>query len=251
MMRHRYMALVIVFILIVSLSSISSASFEISDPEYTNQIIEEINTPSIEPGEEGTLYLTVKNPYPEDENSVMENITFKVEIYHYNHLDIEKDISEVDEPPILDENGTSSMRELDELSSDESEELEFKIQSFEDTDEGVYSLRFELEFWMSGEREIMRSRGFFTQEEWYEALGDENGVDLEGLDVSGLLYDSSFEVKDPISRLPQYALGIVSTVSGILAVMFYMQEKYGYFPYLEKTFDNWSSKLQEFRSRFK
>lgn len=246
-MDQRYVVVVSVFLVIVSFSSVPVRSYDISDPGYTNEIMGEIDTPQIEPGDDGTMAITLKNPYPD----VMENITFTAEIYYYSYLDVEKNISDVDQAPVFDDDETSSVREISDLSENESEEMEYTIDTSEDTEEGVYSLRYKLEFWMDGEEEVMKSRGFFTSEEWYEAREVEGGIDHEALNVSGLLPETTFEVKEPMPRLPQYALGIVSSGAGILAVIFYMQEKYGYFPKLEETFDDWSGKLQEFGSRFK
>lgn len=247
MMHHRYIAIVTVFILIVPFSSTSSGSFDISDPEYTNQIIEEINTPSIEPGEDGIINLIIKNPDTEDENSVMQNTTFEVEIYYYDYLDVEKNISELDEPPVFDTGEVALKEEIGNLSTKETHDLEYLIHTSEDTEEGVYSIRFRLEFSIDDERHIMKSKGHFSNEEWEDARVS----DFTELNVSGILPESTFEVRTPIPRWPQYALGLITIVAGVLAVMFYMQEKYGSFPKLEKTFDNWTSKFEEFRSTLK
>lgn len=246
-MDQRYLVVVSVFLVIVSFYSVPVRSYEISDPGYTNDIMGEIDTPQIEPGDDGTMALTLKNPYPD----VMENITFTAEIYYYSYLDVEKNISEVDQAPVFEDDETSSVREISNLTENETEEMEYMIETSENTEEGVYSLRFELEFWMDGEEGVMRSRGFFTSDEWYDAREAEEGIDHEALNVSGLLPETTFEVNDPVPRWPQYALGIVSGAAGVLAVMFYMQEKYGAFPELEETFDDWSGKLDEFGSRFK
>jgi len=237
-----------VILMIVSFCSVPVRSDEISDPRYTNEMITEINTPNIEPGNDDKIVITLQNPYMDFEDGEMKNTTLMIEIFYHSDLGVENDISEIESPPVFSNEELSSMEEIDELSPGETEDLEYLITTAEDTEEGVYSLRLKLTFSMDDEREVMKSRGFFTTEEWRES---DQGDDLEYLNVSGLLLDSSFEVRDPVPRWPQYALGIVAGFSGILAVMFYMQEKYGSFPRLEKTFDSWSDKLQKLRSRLK
>lgn len=218
-MDQRYVVMVSLILLILSFSVVPARAYDISDPGFTNEIIKEIDTPQIKPGDDGSIAITLKNPYPDE----MKNITFTAEIYHYSSLDVEKNISYVDEPPVFDNNEINSVKEISDLSTNATEELEYQIDTTEKTEEGVYSLRFGLEFWMDGEKE----------------------------NVSRFLLESTFEVKEPLSRWPQYVLGTVSGAAGVLAVIIYMQEKYGYFPKLEKALDDWSSKLEEFRSRLK
>jgi len=248
-MFEKHLVLILVFIIFISLLSFSVKSnevsdYEISDPYFTNQLIDEIDTPKIEPGREGELTITLKNPYPEE----MENVTFSINIYWYSYLDVDKNISKVEEPPVFDGDESFSKEEIDSLSAGETHHLEYQVQTFEDTEEGVYSIRFKLEFSLNNETEVMKSRGHFTSEEWDDAKTPRERINVTKLGISGILPDSTFEVRNPVPRWPQYLLGIITTVSGVLAVMFYMQEKYNSFPKLEKTFDYWTSKFKELRS---
>ncbi|MBS3781170.1 MAG: hypothetical protein KGY66_01315 [Candidatus Thermoplasmatota archaeon] len=194
------------------------------------------------------MKITLKNPY----NSSMEDINFTVSIYWYSYLNVDKNISEVDEPPVFDNGETYSASEIDELSSDESEELEYIIHTSEDTEEGVYSIRFKLDFSIEDEENItMKSRGHFSSEEWEDAKNPEGGINLTELNVSDILLESTFEVRNPVPRWPQYALGLITIVSGVLAVMFYFQEKYGSFPKLEKAFEHGAGKLEKLGSGLK
>jgi len=245
-MYKKHLVVISVLIIFISLFSFSVKSYDvsdydISDPYFTNQLIDKIDTPRIELDNDAELTLTFKNPYPEE----MENLTFKVSIYWYSYLDVDKNISEVDEPPVFDNGETYSILDIDDLSTNDSKDLKYIIHTFEDTEEGVYSLRFKLEFSMNNETEVMKSRGHFSSEEWDEAKSPGERINLTKLNVSGILPESTFEVKNPIPRWPHYLLGIITTVSGVLAVMFYMQEKYSSFPKLEKTFDNWTGKLDK------
>jgi len=223
-MYKKHLVIILVFILFISHLPFSVRSDDIENiyaPRFTNDLIYEIDTPSIEPGNEGNMMITLKNPYTND----MEDIKFTVNIYWYSYLDVDKNISEVEEPPVFDNRKTYSTSEIGDLSNNETEELEYLITTSEDTEEGVYSISFTLEFSMEDEPIEMNS--------------------------NSVLPESTFEVRDPLPRWPQYALGIITTVSGVLAVMFYMQEKYNSFPKLEKTFDNWTGKFKKFRSSFK
>ncbi len=243
LMYEKHLVVISVLIIFISLFSFSVKSYDISDPSFTNKIIEEIDTPKIEPGKEEEMTITLKNPYPED----MNNVSFDVSIYWLSYFEVDKNITKVDEPPVFDNGETHSVLKIDELSKNESEEHKYFIQTNEDTEEGVYSIRFKLEFSIEDERHIMKSRGHFSKEEWEDARVS----DFTELNVSGILPESTFEVREPIPRWPQYALGLITLVSGVLAVMFYMQEKYGSFPKLEKTFNNWAGKFEKFRSGFK
>ncbi len=260
LMFEKHLVVVSVFIIFISLFSFPIRSntisdHEISDQYFTNQLIDEIDTPSIEPGSDSELTITLKNPYPDDMN--MKNTTFYISIYWLSYLETDKNISEVEEPPVFDIEEIGVIEEIGNLSSGETIDLEYIIRTSEDTEEGVYSIKFRLDFSIDNENQTMKSRGYFSDEDWEEAKSPEEGINVTELDnltdfdVSGILPDSTFEVRTPVPRWPQYALGIITAVSGVLAVMFYMQEKYGSFPKLEKAFDNWTSKLEEFRSRFK
>lgn len=246
-MREKHLVVISVIMIFISLFTYSVKSYDISDPSFTNELIEEIDTPIIEPGNEGEMSITLKNPYPDD----MKNITFTVNIYWYSYVDVDEDITEVEEPPVFDNGETSWVLDIGELSNDESKEEEYLIYTSKNTEEGVYSIRCKLEFSLRGEEEVMKSRGHFSSEEWEGARNSDGKINVTELNVSGILPESTFDVRDPVPRWPQYALGLITIVSGVLAVMFYFQEKYGSFPKLEKAFDNWTSKLEEFRSRFK
>jgi len=246
-MVEKHLVVISVFVIFISLLSIPVESYEISDPSFTNELIHDINTPSIEPGREKEMTVTIKNPYPEEMNT----INFTVSIYWYSYLGVDKNISEVDEPPVFDDGKTYSILDIGDLPTNESQELEYIIRTSEKTKEGVYSIRFKLEFSINGIEEVMKSRGYFSSEEWEDAKSFDGGFNLTQLNVSGIIPESTFEVRDPIPRWPQYTLGLITIISGVLAVMFYMQEKYNSFPKLEKTFENWAGKFKKFRSGLK
>ncbi len=256
-MNKRGIVLLTVLIMTLTLffSPVSSAQDDISSPEYTNELIGEVNTPKIEPGNSGDIILRLKNPYEPD--ITIKNVTFEMEIYNCIYLDKNKSISDVRNPPTFSNGDIKQSSSIDKIESGGKKELTYSISSSEQTEEGVYSIRFKLTFWQQGNKEVMMSRGYFSTSELEEARGSSGnnssklgGYNTSMLEVSGILPETSFTVRKKIPRWPQYALGLITGVSGLLAVMFYMQEKYDSFPWLEDAFENWTRKFKEFGRRF-
>ncbi len=248
-MGNRYLVLLVLGTILLSAGVSPAHSSTLSDPEKVNDIIPEIHTPRIDPGSSGEVQITLNNPY----NETIENVSLTIDVYGYEYLDKEKDISEVDEPPVFEESEKTNITiSENSIESGSAQTLQPEVRSKDGTEEGVYLLRFELEFDYLKNNVTMKSRGCFAEEEWEETKVEDDeehpgGFNLTKLGVDGILSDSSFSVKSTLPRWPQYALGAVVGISGVLAVMFYMQEKYGSFPRLEKTFDNWSSKFKKIR----
>lgn len=213
-----------------------------SNPRYTNQIISDLQTPTIEPGDEKPMHFDLHNPY---ENISMNDLVLNVSIYRYTELEKEKSIEDIENPPVFNNEDVKKSYSIEELTEGEKESFELYVYTDQKTKEGVYSVRFELVFHHEEEKEVMRSRGFFTREEW--ELAKES---VEEVNVSGILTETTFAVEDQISRWPQYTLGFFSILFGILAVTFYMQEKYNSFPNLKDSLEKCTSKFEKFRRRF-
>ena len=121
--------------------------------------------------------------------------------------------------------------------------------------------RLQLNFDYNNSAYIMKSRGYFTDEEWENATSqadedDPGKVDIEVLGVDGIIPDSSFKVWEPIPLWPLYVCIIPLIVMlGIFAVLFYAQEEYNMFPWLDQGFKYWSGKLHQswrlFKHRFR
>lgn len=232
---------------------------EVSDPGRVNKILGDFSTPIIQPGNEGNLDFNLTNPYEFD----IEDVVLTAEVYAYADLDEKKDISEIDEPPIFKLEGmTRRSSRLEVLSSEQILPQRFSIQTTDNTEKGVYFVRFQIEFMDSeGENEsLMRSKGYFTDSDWDNATkrpgrSDEpyysGSINITMLGVNGILPDTSFTVKTPIPRWPQYLLGGLAAFFGIFAVMLYMQEEYNSFPWLEDILDHWSGKFNQLRRRLK
>lgn len=257
-----------IFVFLVAamlLSSTFSISYsqarvtEVSDPGKANKILSDFSTPIIKPSEKGELAMNLTNLYWGD----FEDIVFEAEIYGFATLDYEKNISKVDNPPVFDSSGdTKTSFSLEVLPSNDSMRNEYTIKAGKNTPKGVYFLRFTLRFTyeLTGNRSVMKSKGHFSDPQWENATkrpktSDEpyyaGSINITYLGVEGILPDSSFTVKTPIPRWPQYALGGLSALFGILAVMLYMQEEYNSFPWLEDILNEWSGKFKQFRRRLK
>ncbi len=250
---------IVVMILVFMLTTVSVQAYvtEVSDPGKANKILSDFHTPVIRPSESGRLSFNITNEYEGD----FENVRFTVDIYGYADLDEEKDISEIDSPPVFKGSGTTTRSfDLGMRASGSTIPVELIIQTERKTEKGVYFVRFEIEFdyGPTGNHSVLRSRGHFTDEEWSFATrrpseGDPNysgSINITHLEVNGIIPDTSFSVKTSIPRWPQYLLGGLAAFFGIFAVMLYMQEEYNSFPWLEKTLNQWSGKFKQFRRRF-
>ncbi len=245
-------------VLMLVTGSIDAYVTEVSDPGRANKILSEFSTPVIKPSEAGRLSFNVSNRYDRD----FSDIRFTVEIYGYATLDYQRDISEVDDPPVFSASGdTSYTFRLEVLPSEGVFPTDLRIVTHRRTPKGVYFVRFEMEFdyGHNGNGSVMRSRGHFTDEDWTHAtkrpgVSDEpyysGSINITHLEVNGIIPDTSFSVKTPIPRWPQYLLGGLAAFFGILAVMLYMQEEHNSFPWLEKILNQWSGKFKQFRRRF-
>ncbi len=163
------------------------------------------------------------------------------------------------------------------MTSGENRTVSFTIVTNYDTPHGgafsqsAYFLRFWLEFDYTNasgtEHLVMKSAGYFSNEVWEEAqreptAGDEphyrgsfNFTYLQEVSgqLDGIIPDSSFGLKEPIPIWPFYALVVLMIVSVILALLFYIEEKPGTWPWMEKRWHAFKGKLhQTFRlSRIK
>jgi len=258
--HRRIVVITVATMLLFSLLSLGYSQgqvTEVSDPGKANKILSDFSTPIIKPSEKGNLAMNLTNLYWGD----FEDIVFVAEIYGFATLDYEKNISNVNNPPVFDSSGTTkSSFSLEVLPSNDSIRNEYTIKTSKNTPKGVYFLRFSIRFTYAstGNRSVMRSKGYFTDSQWENATkrpttSDEpyysGSINITDLGVNGIIPDSSFTVKTPIPRWPQYALGGLSAFFGILAVMLYMQEEYNSFPWLEDILNEWSGKLKQLRRR--
>ena len=80
--------------------------------------------------------------------------------------------------------------------------------------------------------------------------GSPGNINLDVLEVDGIIPDSSFGVKKPIPKWPLYLLITLTIVFAGLSVIFYLEEE-GNYPELNKWLQKQRGKLNELRLRFK
>jgi hypothetical protein len=250
-------ALMLGMILLIFLCPFSEAADEYISHPSNIPLFDNITTPEIEPGERGTFRLTIENRYKE----TMENVSLTVGIYAWATSYDYKEIDDVDHPPKINGEGIENILDLGMIENNTLAYVNFSIKSSSDTTQGTYFVRFQLNFDYNNSAYIMKSRGFFTDEEWENATSqgeedDPGKVDIEVLGVDGIIPDSSFKVWEPIPLWPLYVCIIPLIVMlGIFAVLFYAQEEYNMFPWLDQGFKYWSGKLHQswrlFKHRFR
>ena len=236
-------------------------------PDFHN-----FSTPQLEPGQSGEFSLDILNRY----NESLENITIIAEIYHRADIDESEDLDLIpnSERPYIqntvwssnivkEENSLkttdfkSATFEIDVIQSNETITLEFEIITNEDTKEGTYFVRFEMDFRHNETERQMQSRGHWSMNEWDDATNKSNvpsnspgNINLTILDVDGIIPDSSFGVKKPIPKWPLYGLISLTILFAGLSVIFYLEEE-GNYPELNKWLQKQRGKLNQFRLRFK
>jgi hypothetical protein len=210
-------------------------------------LFEDFSSPVIKPGDSGTFTMSVKNRY----ELPMENITLTIEPYASATFYDYKEIKDVENPPSIGQGGISLVQNLPNMQFNDTVFINFTIKSSTDTTQGTYFVRFQLEFDYNRSSFIMKSRGHFTDEEWDIATRSANEtnpgrIDIDLLGVHGIIPDSSFKVWEPIPIWPLYVCLIpLIVVLGVLALMFYAQEEYNMFPWLDQGFKYWSGKLHQ------
>jgi hypothetical protein len=218
----------------------------ISDPGNI-PLLEDFSSPTMEPGDSAVFTMSIGNRYQES----MENITLTIGLYasatYYKYTDI----SDVEKTPSLAGQGPEISFHFSEFGYNVTTYVNFTIKSSSDTTQGTYFVRFQLEFEYNQTQYIMKSRGYFTDSEWDAATSSANEthpgrINIEALNVDGILPDSSFKVWSEIPTWPLYICLIpLIIVLGILAIMFYAQEEHNMFPWLDQGFKYWTGKLHQ------
>jgi hypothetical protein len=201
----------------------------------------DFTTPVIRPGDTGTYNFTVTNRYDFE----ITDVSVTVEFYMWATIDDAKPIEDLDGPvPVIVGEGKSSItKDFTSIPSKGSEPVDIKISTEDDTPKGTYFVRHQIKFVYNDENYTMNSRGYFTWDQW-------EGFDYTNLyyqlNVSGIVPDSSFSVKDPVPLWPLATLIVLCILLGSLAVVFYLAEEHGgQYPRLKKGLQYWSGKYQQ------
>ena len=226
-------------------------------------------TPQLEPGENSFFSFEIQNRYVEN----ITNVSINAEIYHRADIDESESLEKINsgKRPIIGEN-CWNYKENDEncsdsLSSDKAGfniemiavnqtiQLKFDINTNDDTIEGTYFVRFSMNYQLNETDRTLQSRGFWDMEQWTNAttnLTDDypGNINLDSLNVDGIIPDSSFGIKKPIPKWPLYILITLTVVFAGLSVVFYLEEEETY-PELNKWLQKMRGKFNQFWLRFK
>jgi hypothetical protein len=245
-----------IFILFPLLSTNCGADDYISNPGNI-PFLDNFDTPQLKPGERGGFDFSIENRYNYD----MTNVTLTAGIYAVASPYFYDEIRDVRNPPKINDLGIETDFYLGTIENESTIWVNFTINSFSDTTQGTYFVRFQLTFAYNNTDYKMQSRGYFSDSEWESAISnatdeDHGEVDLSILGVDGIIPDSSFKVQDPIPIWPLYVCIIpLAVMLAILAVLFYMQEQHNMFPWLDQGFKYWTGKFHQswrlFKHRFR
>ncbi|MFW5928182.1 MAG: hypothetical protein ACOCSL_03180 [Thermoplasmatota archaeon] len=230
-MGKRIIIVILMLLFVISLSIPRYGEAEdISSPANVNQIISDFSDIDMKPGEDEDFEFELYNPY----ELSMKNITLQIQIYDFKGLDGSGDEDKMDDTISFKKNSARSVIfETDELNSEISKTVSYRVNSDENTRKGVYSVRFNLSFDIAGENVSMKSIGYFTNQELKRASEHEGnndgehfvgGYNLTRLGVDGILKETSVAIKEPKPRWLQYALGATTVTFSLLAVYFYLKE---------------------------
>jgi hypothetical protein len=250
----------------------AAADLDPRNPGLVNKLLSINKTPGtteegLAPGNSDSFELTIRNPY--DGN--MTNVTLTAAIYMYATLQEARDVTSSWTTPHISESGSVEyMLPQFDLDSDEHLNVSFTIVTRHDTPHGdvfsqsSYFMRFLMEFdytnsTVVNEHMVMKSPGHFSSEVWEEALrepttsdlpyyrGEINITYLEAVSgqLDGILPDSSFALKEPIPTWPFYLLIAVAVIAGFLALMFYIEENPGTWPWMETRWLGFRSRMSQ------
>lgn len=207
------------------------------------------STPQIEPGDSGHLEFKIVNRY----DRYMSDVELEIEVFRAANEDESKNASKVKSPPRFssegyDSDGEGSTKITIRFSDidpgiDNAKDIKLKISTKKDTYEATYLVRSKLVFWYGNSTDnmtkyVMKSKGHFSNEHWDRAASepdpDMGNLNLNALNVSGIIPDTSFGVRSPFPQWPKYACGAGAVVFLGLGILFMSMENYGKFPKLNK-----------------
>ena len=185
-------------------------------------------TPQIIPGNTGKLNFTLTNRY----DKPITNVNLTLEIYKYANIHESKNISRTEKPPyFVIANSQKTFKLWNQIDTGEKmSDAVFYICTREDTEQGTYFVRFMLTFQYNGTTYLMKSRGYFTKEEWYDATtntteDDPGNINITKLGVDGIIPETTFGVKKPWPLWPMYVLGALTVLFAVFAILDYMYEE--------------------------
>ena len=226
-------------------------------------------TPQLEPGENSFFSFEIQNRYVEN----ITNVSINAEIYHRADIDESESLEKINsgKRPVIEkncwnykgdnENCSASLSpdkagfNMEVIAVNQTIQLNFDIKTKDDTMEGTYFVRFSMSYQLNETDRTLQSRGFWNMEEWTNATTNltnnyPGNINLDSLNVDGIIPDSSFGIKKPIPKWPLYILITLTVVFAGLSVVFYLEEEETY-PELNKWLQKMRGKFNQFWLRFK
>ena len=226
-------------------------------------------TPQLVPGQNGEFSLEIQNRYITN----ITNVIIDAEIYHRADIEESQALDEInsakrptitqncwnyigEEESCLDSSSPSiASFNIESILVNQTIQLKFNINTEESTEEGTYFIRFSMNYELNETKRILQSRGFWNMDQWTNATTNltENypgNINLDSLNVDGIIPDSSFGVKKPIPKWPLYVLITLTIVFAGLSVIFYLEEEETY-PELNKWLQKIRGKFNQFWLSFK
>lgn len=241
---------------------LASADIPPGSPRYANSILSGFITPVVSPGKTVDFSFNFTNPYNDSWSPI--DFTLVVGIYRYSTQErMENVTSSFPHPPLITGDSTQRLIFLPSMGANTTTRVDLPIETSKKTPHGsyfsqsTYFVRFNLTFNFPGNdtQVVLRSRGFFTDEQWNTAVSFSSGdpivntTYLKSIGVDGLLPDSSFGIKIPIPRWPLAVLvGGIGCLS-FAALCFYVLDNPGRYPKLEQRFYHLRGKLRELRGK--
>ncbi len=235
----------------------AAAQEDVRDPGKVNQLLQDFETPQLEPGQRGLLSFTLYNPY----NGNMTNVRLNISVAKFATIDSSRLVDDTWpwEAPYFS-NATAEDRDKHQyaetfalLVPGQSVRIVLEVVTSREApfgpfySQGTYFVASWLEFDHVNQtgvpqRWVMASSMHFPRETWDLAQQDpdpddpcwEGNLNLCILGVDGVLPDTGFGVLEPIPLWPFYLLAVLMVLSLVLALMYYLEEHPGTWPWVER-----------------
>lgn len=264
----RRILLLLIFVLLMMPNV--AAQEQLGMPAYVNRIISIDETPQLEPGQKGQFRITLLNPYSNN----MDNVSLTASMYLYVSWDEERpvDANWSWSEPYFEEDGKGETEHEWFFSvlapgASNQENLTLTVVTSYDAphggllNQGSYFVRLQLEFDYvhddnSTEHAIMRSRGYFTDEQWAYATQDPpvqndpnylGDINITHLGVNGILPDTSFGILEPFPDWIFYTLIALAVLFIVLALLFYLEENPEKWPFVANRWIRLRSSMKQSR----
>ena len=237
----------------------------VRDPGKVNKILDILESPQLAPGEGGDFLYVFRNPYA----NPMRNAMFTAEIYFYATIDVAQPVDRNWTAPFPRiANGTdATKRQLTMVLGDVPQPpgnftSRIAIETSTDMPHGTvfsqaaYFVRFGLTFdYNNGtgdRRYTMASKGYFPTSLWEQATNGTctsglcyGSIDLGLLGVYGILPDSLFGVKEPITFWPFWVLAGIMVVFLVMAFLYWVEDNPASFPRVDRAWAVARGKLRQ------